>query len=282
MIRNIKPHDASHPMAMHPLEQRHLLAFTAVTVDGTFTVTGTSADDVIIVGIEYFEVGGGDNFVPRIFASLNGLTEYADNVVHRVHVVAGAGDDSINCSPFDPENTLYGPYPITVPVIVEGGDGKDSISTSIYADVVDAGPSNDFVWANSGDDKVVGGDGDDTLSGGAQKDTLDGGIGNDRLNGNGGHDRLFGGPNGDRLFGYDGNDMLDGGSSIDRLEGGNGADTMYGAGGNDRFFAAGDDAARSAVTVDLLFGGKGEDTAQVGPTDIFESIETSVLVDIWR
>jgi Ca2+-binding RTX toxin-like protein len=162
-------------------------------------------------------------------------------------------------------------------VYVNGGEESFS-ATKISAFTLDARRGDDFVIltgavpkarvdGGDGDDGLVGGDLNDTLIGGAGNDTIYGGAGDDRLNGNGGNDRLFGGDGVDRLYGYSGNDYLDAGSGSDRLDGGRGADILLGQGGNDRFFTSGDH------TVDQLFGGSGDDTADSDGTDVRSSIE---------
>ena len=249
------------------LEPRLLLAhFVSYLEDGTMVVTGTAGHDTVRFAVSFEDAGGGDNFRTALYVVLN--QESVEYSANSVRVVAGGGNDTINCIQELWPHELWGTpaAPLPFAAYVEGGDGDDRITGNVLADTIDAGAGNDMIWANDGADKVVGGDGDDTLSGGAQKDHLDGGSGNDRLNGNGGHDRLFGGTNADRLYGYDGNDLLDGGSSGDRLEGGNGADAMYGASGNDRFFAAGDGA------IDEAFGGSGDDVALADETDLLASV----------
>ena len=124
-----------------------------------------------------------------------------------------------------------------------------------------------YVDAGLGNDKVVGGSGNDTITGGASKDTLYGGLGDDRLNGNGGNDRAFGEAGKDRLYGGDGNDLMDGGSSTDRLWGDAGNDILYGQSGNDYFYC------RESV-LDTIYGGSGDDSAQLDASDIRGAIET--------
>jgi len=255
--------------SMQALEPRLLLAasFISYLNDGTMVVTGTPGDDNIRFAVWLDEASGQ---IVRTFFDVILNQESVTYVASSIRIVAGGGNDTINCIQELWTNDWGTPSPAPFAAYIDGGDGDDRITANVLADTIEVGAGNDVVWANDGADKVVGGDGDDTLSGGAQKDHLDGGAGNDRLNGNGGHDRLFGGPNADRLFGYEGNDWLEGGSSNDRLEGGNGSDTMFGAGGNDRFFAAGDS------TIDEVFGGKGDDTAIVDASDLLASVEIHV------
>ena len=242
-----------------PLERRVL--FATVVADGVMTITGTTANDTIIVSVDPDDTPGNAD----ILVTLNDSTEDFDAVgVFRVVILAREGNDEIDAS-------VTTPAPLLVPVSIDAGPGDDLVRCGPNDDTVDAGAGNDSVWGNNGRDKIFGNDGEDYLNGGAQPDAMDGGTGNDRLNGNGGHDRLFGGPNADRLFGYDGNDLLEGGSSNDRLEGGLGADTMYGHGQDDRFFSFGDGS------IDHLFGGRDNDSARVDASDILSDIESSVI-----
>ena len=81
-----------------------------------------------------------------------------------------------------------------------------------------------------------GGDGKDELTGGEASDTLNGGIGDDVLDGKGNDDSIQGGDGRDTLFGGDGNDWIAGDRGYDTISGGAGADIFYvGAGaGSDR------------------------------------------------
>lgn len=67
---------------------------------------------------------------------------------------------------------------------------------------------------------IQGTEGDDVLDGGPSGEFIEGLGGNDTLNGNGGDDHLEGGPGDDQLNGGDGFDFLIGGSGFDILDGG--------------------------------------------------------------
>ncbi len=256
--------------AVETLEGRRLLAsqFLNVGLDGTATVTGTDGDDNISVSLVIV------NQAAQLRFTLNDLQDTAPpETITKIVVNAGAGNDTISILPS--ATSLQS----SIPAVVDGGIGNDSITTTANNDQVDAGAGDDTVFCGTGDDKVFGGDGndkilgddgDDTLSGGANKDTILGGLGNDRLNGNGGNDRLFGEAGADRLYGYEGNDYLDGGSSNDRLEGNGGLDTMLGQSGDDRFYAG------DSGIIDQCYGGTGTDTASTKDVvDIFGSVENA-------
>lgn len=144
-------------------------------------------------------------------------------------------------------------------VLFHGLGGNDSI-------IVGNGLSNVTINGGDGDDYIVDGDGANTLYGNAGKDKLYGGLGNDALRGNGGNDKLFGEGGLDRLYGYDGTDTLDGGSSRDRFYPGGQNDICYGQSGDDIFFNAG-------LGADQLFGGSGNDSRDVDPSDTASSVE---------
>lgn len=76
------------------------------------------------------------------------------------------------------------------PPMIRGTGGKDKMSGTRFADVIDAG---------GGKDKVGGGGGDDRLAGGAGKDKLMGGDGADWLHGGAGADKLTGGAGADHF-----------------------------------------------------------------------------------
>jgi PKD repeat protein len=84
--------------------------------------------------------------------------------VSGVMVLLGGGDDKVNVT-----------GSVTVPALVDGGAGKDTLNGSNACNI------------------LIGGAGDDTLTGGNGRDLLVGGLGADRLLGNGGDDILVGG-----------------------------------------------------------------------------------------
>jgi len=95
----------------------------------------------------------------------------------------------------------------TFTVIVNGGDGNDSLTVLANFDEVAAVG-------------LDGGPGDDVLTGAASSDTLNGGEGNDRLVGAGGADVVNGGAGNDTLVwnNGDGSDILNGDAGNDGTE----------------------------------------------------------------
>lgn len=91
--------------------------------------------------------------------------------------------------------------------------------------------------------------GDDLVQGGVTPSTLRGGKGNDTL---------AAGPAGDTIRGGQGRDVLVGGDGPDCLFGEQGRDTFYAKGGG----------------VDLVIGGRAQDTAEVDADDNVDKVET--------
>lgn len=89
---------------------------------------------------------------------------------------------------------------------------------------------------------VIGGDGNDTIIGGRGNDTIVGGLGNDNIDGAGGNDLIVGGQGADTLRGGVGNDILFGGPDIlsrsnrpivNVIDGGAGTNTYIGSANTD-------------------------------------------------
>ena len=110
-------------------------------------------------------------------------------------------------------------------VISYGGD--DIISFAAGAEtlgrnmIINAGDGADTVTLGEGNDSVVGGLGADTIFGGGGLDELDGGFGDDTINSLdigvvGGVDTVFGGAGADTLTG-DAGDLLNGGTGVDNF-----------------------------------------------------------------
>lgn len=93
-------------------------------------------------------------------------------------------------------------------------DDDQVIYGTEFADTLDAGGGNDYIYGMAGDDDLKGGAGDDRLYGGEGNDSLQGCDGDDYLSG------------------AEGNDLLDGGKGDDQLNGGSGDDTYYYVRGN--------------------------------------------------
>ncbi len=114
-----------------------------------------------------------------------------------LRIAGSRGNDRVNASQV-----------IGINVLMNGGDGNDTLIGGAGGDSLDGGDGNDSVLGQSGDDSLVGGEGLDTLLGGAGRDAIVGGGGNDRINGQGGADTITGGLGDDCLVGGDGIDCL--------------------------------------------------------------------------
>ena len=149
-------------------------------------------------------------------ASIDGLTatlnfdDANDNVTVSVsggllvHGQAGAGLASGSDWDSDTDGDQTVPADGTRTVIVNGGDGNDSITLLAKAaelassglngdggdDVINGPDSNDTLTGGEGNDRLVAGKGDDLMTGGAGNDTLvwNQGDGSDRANGEAGND----------------------------------------------------------------------------------------------
>jgi Ca2+-binding RTX toxin-like protein len=133
-----------------------------------------------------------------------------------------------------------------------GGNGRDSVFGSAWAD---------NIFGGLGTDTFYGYGGNDILNGGNDTDRLYGGFGNDVLNGNTDRDFLYGEDDDDDLFGGDGGDFLYGGAGADDLYGGDHFDFLYGEDGNDTISGnVGDDLLVGGKGSDRLYGGRGRDT----------------------
>ncbi|MCU0916652.1 MAG: Ig-like domain-containing protein, partial [Planctomycetes bacterium] len=167
----------------------------------------------------------GDGSYETVQVSAFGYTQTYSRV-NRIVAYAGDGNDSVD---FDGN--------VRCNVVIDGGDGDDSLSYRGYGSAtIGGGNGNDTLIVTQGTNHVLeGGAGDDMLLGGSGNDTLRGGLGRDTLDSGGGQDGLDGGDGTDMVQGGDGNDTLDGGAGNDVLEGGAGNDTLQGGADNDTY-----------------------------------------------
>jgi serralysin len=151
--------------------------------------------------------------------------------------------------------------------------GADSISGTIYADLMRGYGGADTIFGGGGGDYIDGGagtsylrgdDGTDTITGGAEFDDINGNLGDDFASGGLGGDWVVGGKDNDRLQGEDGDDIVYGNIGQDTCDGGNGADIVRG--GQD------DDLVLGQAGDDWLSGDRGSDTVTGGTgADIFHT-----------
>jgi Ca2+-binding RTX toxin-like protein len=97
--------------------------------------------------------------------------------VSRIEVLTGNRADTV----------VVESVPQSLPVLVDGGGGTDSLSAASLVSSIDlvGGEGNDTLIGGQGDDNLNGGGGRDVLVGGPGSDTLDGGTGADKLTGGG-------------------------------------------------------------------------------------------------
>lgn len=172
-----------------------------------------------------------------------------------------------------------------------GGSGNDRLIGTEANDTLDPGEGDDLVRGRGGNDRYDGGiyvdlalgeargqgfdrlfgvesaSGtmfDDVLLGNSAANYFGGGGGSDVLRGRGGNDSLGGGSDADRLYG---------GSGRDEIGGGQGSDVVYGNYGDDRFFMVELYGGGEVSESDVVWGGPGNDWAEVDRIDRLHSIE---------
>ena len=205
---------------------------------GTATLTIDTTVEIITTN-----AGAGDDSITVGDIDNSGLIS--------IDLMGGSGDDTIDLSAAMTGNAI---------VMVDGGDGNDTITGSaggdslaggVDDDSINGGAGNDTIEGNAGNDFVDSGAGDDSVDGGDGNDNIVGGLGNDTLNGNADNDTIDGAEGNDSISGGFGNDNLNGSFDDDSIEGGLGADLLLGANGNDTLDGGRDD--------DTLFGHSGDD-----------------------
>lgn len=216
---------------------------SGVVFDGdTVLVVGDELDNqlsVSVVGANLvFDLDGTEEFFPL-------------NDVSSVYVELQAGNDTVSAAA------------ISLPFLVLGGDGSDTITTGSGSDTIRSGDGSDSVTAGSGNDSVFGGAGPDTILAGAGSDYIEGGARKDSIVGASGKDTLWGGAGNDTILGGAGDDSIEGERGRDRLDGGDGHDTIAGGGSNDYMVGGpGDDDIdheRNSPGDDKILGGLGDD-----------------------
>jgi Ca2+-binding RTX toxin-like protein len=142
---------------------------------GTLTVNGTGADDKITLRLaagdpDTLEVEGNG-------ASFDFKRSHVANIV----VDGAGGDDTVG---IDESN---GVFTDTIPTILDGGDGNDTLAGGSGAETLLGGNGDDIVDGNRGADQASLGAGDDTFvwDPGDGSDTIEGDAGDDTMRFNG-------------------------------------------------------------------------------------------------
>jgi len=183
-----------------------------LTPDGKLVVAGTAGSDS----------DSGDFGIARFtLADQNLVTARIEN---RILKISGtAANDTIRLRILDGRLGAAGmPQSFALTsfsrIEINGLAGNDTIDASIakVSVLIDGGDGNDSLLGGSSSDQLQGSAGNDTLFGGGGADTLRGGDGNDYLNGGPGNDQIFGENGNDQIFSAD--------STFDTVNGGNGFD----------------------------------------------------------
>jgi hypothetical protein len=169
------------------------------------------------------DLSGGDVNPGRDCSNFASKAARCDGGFTKVIVDLGANDDTFQLK-------------VNKAVTVDGGSGRDVITTNNQNDKVDGGSGNDVITTAGSFDNVDAGLGDDSVSGGDGQDSIRGGAGDDTVHGDADADHLSGG-----LFSSDGVAALTVG----------GTDVVAGDGGNDNL--------DSDPGPDQYSGGPGED-----------------------
>ncbi len=221
----------------------------------SFTI-GQSVDRLLTVTEAGKSVTVGPTFILAIVNGNNGNDTLSIGDVSKVPAIVievhgGAGNDFIGGT-----GSPIG----RVRLLMDGGDGNDTIRGTLGDDTITGGLGNDNLKGSNGNDTISAADGDDFVDGEAGNDSIDGGSGVDLLRGGVGNDTLLGGNDFDTLDGGNGSDSLDGGDSVDSLLGGAGNDTLLGGLGADTLDGGdGNDVLDGGRNNDSIVGGLGDD-----------------------
>src|SRR5207248_3185314 len=126
------------------LEGRSLPSVSVVfnAASGALAVTSDAADAITVAT----KAVDGTTLV-----TVNGAPTAVAAAVHSLSVTGGPGDNAIALSGVTPADftSLGG-------VVIQGGDGADSIVGSQFGDQIDGGPGNDAVAGGTGNDVLRG------------------------------------------------------------------------------------------------------------------------------
>jgi hypothetical protein len=144
---------------------------------GVLQIVGTSSNENMIVTKTSTHYSVTATFLPN-----PPHRSFAIDAVQSIHILGCEGDDNIVITPT-----------VSIPTLIEGGSGNDTITGGSGEDVILGGSGNDSIKAGAGNDVVVGAGGVDWIEGGSGRDVLIGGDGNDTLAGLAGDDLLIAG-----------------------------------------------------------------------------------------
>jgi Ca2+-binding RTX toxin-like protein len=120
---------------------------------------------------------------PQIYVTVNNIAiPYDPSTTTLLSFNLGGGSDFLFTAPG-----------VTVPILVDAGDGNDTVTTGDGTDAVIGGAGNDVIHGGAGADVLLGGLGRDSLYGDNDRDLLIGGADKDYVDGGSGEDIVIGG-----------------------------------------------------------------------------------------
>ncbi len=221
----------------------------------------------------HFEVHTGSDDDTVLFGPAGPVPGFPGNdttgVNTTIDAYLGSGNDSFDSSALISTNMIDGGSGRDT---ITSGDGDDIIDGGSGKDVIDAGGGNNDIFGDTGRDTITSGDGDDTIDGFSGNDLIDAGDGNNDITGGSGDDTITSGTGNDTIDGGSGNDSITvglaggdnsvtGGSGNDDIMGGHGNDTLIGGSGEDTLNGRGsNDLLKGEGSDDVLLAGGGADT----------------------
>jgi Ca2+-binding RTX toxin-like protein len=141
---------------------------------GVLTVEGTDASDKIALRLQAGQAG-----VVEVDVGDDGSADFsfARDRIAKIVVDAGAGDDLVRI------DDSSGAFTDSIPTIIDGGEGNDTIAGGQGAETLLGNDGNDTIDGNGGNDLALLGAGDDTFvwDPGDGSDTIEGQDGSDRM-----------------------------------------------------------------------------------------------------
>lgn len=192
---------------------------SAALVGDVLILTGTQGDDTLTLVQSNGQVSLSNGLA--IQTDSGAVSSVAAASIRRIVAIGYSGNDTIDLSA------------VSLPTIILGADGDDTLIGSKAADAIFGGAGIDKILGGGGDDKIYAGAGNDVVTAGGGNDAVWGSGGNDTINGGDGDDQVFGDAGDDKLFGDLGKDTISGGSGADQLDGGQGADSILGGSDSD-------------------------------------------------
>jgi uncharacterized delta-60 repeat protein len=176
-IHSVPPDPLFAPYLLNSSSTARLNTLSQPDGDGIARIVLGDGKDVVT----FANVIAGDGKV-NVAVNVNGVILYYDaTTTKRIEVYGNGGNDCITA-----DNS------ITIPFLIDGGNGNDIIA---------GGGANDLLFGGAGIDLMNGNAGTDVLSGGADSDLLYGDGGRDILIGGTGADLLIGGADEDIQIG---------------------------------------------------------------------------------